>query len=303
MHTEQQIREKIAGVPAPSLIGVGDNVLDCYLHEDLAYPGGNALNVAAYSRLFFRGEAGFIGVMGDDRFADHLGHVLDKVGVDRARVRRAHGANGMAFVTLDNDGDRRFVGSNYGGVQHGLRLRITEHDHEYIGRYDRLHTSVYSAIEAELPAIAARGTRISYDYSDDADPAVVRRTAGDVDVGFFSGGSLDDLDVDALGRRAIDAGMGTAVVTLGSRGSVAFEGERRAEMGVDEVAAVDALGAGDAFITGFLAARAAARDISGCLEVAASTGALACLFRGAFGYPVQAGDDARAQILRRYPTS
>ncbi len=34
--------------------------------------------------------------------------------VDGARVRRVRGANGMAFVALDEDGDRRFVASNRG---------------------------------------------------------------------------------------------------------------------------------------------------------------------------------------------
>jgi fructoselysine 6-kinase len=280
---------------------VGDNVLDCYLHEDLAYPGGNALNVAVYSRLFFGGESGFIGIMGDDRFADHVRHVLDEIGVDRSRTRAAHGANGMAFVALDDDGDRRFVGSNRGGVQHGLRLRITEQDHEHIARFARVHTSVYSAVEAELPAIAERGTRISYDYSDDARPEVVSQTAPHVEVGFFSGGALGESGVEEIGARAIRAGMAAAVVTLGSRGAIAFERGNRTAVGVKEVAVVDALGAGDAFITGFLAARAAGRDLEACLEAASATGALACLSRGAFGYPVEAGDDARAQMLRRYP--
>lgn len=155
MHTSEQLRERLAHVPAPSLVGIGDNVLDCYLHEDLAYPGGNALNVAAYSRLFFAGTAGFIGIMGDDRFAAHLGRVLDEVGVDRSRVRVAHGANGMAFVALDDEGDRRFVGSNRGGVQHELRLRINEQDHEYIAGFARMHTSVYSSMNSG----AGRGRR------------------------------------------------------------------------------------------------------------------------------------------------
>lgn len=300
MHTAEELRHELREVAQPSLVGIGDNVLDCYLHEDLAYPGGNALNVAAYSRLFFGGRAGFVGIMGDDRFGEHLRGVLDDIGVDRSRSRVARGANGMAFVSLDEDGDRRFVASNRGGVQEGLRLRLSENDHQYISGFDRVHTSVYSAIEAELPGIAERGTAVSYDYSDDSSAEAVRLTGGHVEVGFFSGGSLSDAEVEQLGEHALASGMASAVVTLGSRGAVAFEAGARSVAGIRGVEAVDALGAGDAFITGFLAGRAAGGDMERSLAIAAASGALACTMRGAFGYAVEAGEDARSQMLRVY---
>lgn len=300
MYSSEELRDVLSAVPAPSLVGVGDNVLDCYVHEDLAYPGGNALNVAVYSRLFFGADAAFIGIMGDDRFADHLAGVLDEIGVDRTRVRHAHGANGMAFVELDDDGDRVFVGSNRGGVQAELRLRMTDADTEYLAGYSRVHTSVYSSIEAELPAIAERGTAVSFDYSNDAAENVIRATAQHVDVGFFSGGALTETEVDALAAFALECGMASVVVTLGSRGARAFDADGVREGRVVPVEAVDALGAGDAFITGFLASRASGDDVGRSLEVASTTGALACTLRGAFGYPVKGGDDARAQLLRRY---
>lgn len=300
MYTPAQLRDRLASVPASSVVGIGDDVLDCYLHEDLAYPGGNALNVAVYSRLFFGADAGFVGIVGDDRFATHLLNVLDELHIDHERARRAHGANGMAFVSLDEEGDRRFVGSNYGGVQHGLRLRLTEQDFAYLEGYDRVHTSVYSAIEPELGALTERGIRVSFDFSDDAPTGLLGRIGAHIDVGFFSGGDLTESEIDDLGRTALASGVGVAVVTRGSRGARAYTDGARAVAAVVPVDAVDALGAGDAFIAGFLAARAAGSDVDGCLEIAATTGALACTYRGAFGYPVEAGDDARAQLIRRY---
>ncbi len=300
MLTPSELRERLAGVPTPSLVGVGDDVLDCYLDEDLAYPGGNALNVAVYSRLFFGGASSFIGILGNDRFAAHLLAVLDEVGVDHTRARRARGANGMAFVALDEEGDRRFVGSNRGGVQEGLRLRLTEADLDHLTGFGRVHTSVYSALETELDRLRERDIRVSFDFSDDAPATLLTLVAPCVDVGFFSGGDRSDDAVDELGRSAVEAGIGTAVVTRGSRGSIAYSARGTASMGILPVDAVDALGAGDAFITGFLAADAAGEDVDGCLEIAAVSGALACTYRGAFGYPVEAGADARAQLLRRY---
>ncbi|MBM7464123.1 PfkB family carbohydrate kinase [Microbacterium dextranolyticum] len=303
MYTTEELQAALAATPAPSLLGIGDNVLDCYLHEDLAYPGGNALNVAAYSRLFFGGTAGFLGILGDDRFGVHLQGVLDEIGVDRSRARTVHGANGMAFVSLDADGDRRFVASNRGGVQEGLRLRLGADDLAYIAGFTRVHTSVYSALDGELARLAENGARISYDYSDDVPVNVVRRTAAHVDIGFFSGGTLSDTQIEDLAKLALGSGMGCAVVTQGSRGAHAFTPGVRNEVGVRAVEVVDALGAGDAFITGFLAARASGADIAACLETAATAGALACTLRGAFGYPVEAGEDAQRQMLRRHKSA
>lgn len=295
-----ELRAALLAIPARSIVGVGDNVLDCYLDEDLAYPGGNALNVAAYSRLLFNAESAFIGITGDDRLADHLTRVLADIGVHQTHVRRAHGANGMAFVALDQDGDRRFVGSNRGGVQSELRIRLTDADFEYIAQYSRLHTSVYSAIDSELSRLVDRGVEISYDYSDDAAHEVIQTTAPFVEVGFFSGGDLSDADVDELGAFAVKQGMRRAVVTRGSRGARAFDASSRSSVGIVPIEAVDALGAGDAFITGFLAAQGAAADLDECMAVASQSGALACTFRGAFGYSVHAGDDALSQLTRRY---
>ncbi len=34
-----------------SVLGIGDNVVDKYLHSGIMYPGGNALNFAVYAKL------------------------------------------------------------------------------------------------------------------------------------------------------------------------------------------------------------------------------------------------------------
>lgn len=299
MSTPEQLIEQLSTITSPSLAGVGDNVLDTYLHEGLSYPGGNALNVAVYSRLFFQARTGFIGVMGTDRFADHLRTVLDSLGVSAERSRRMVGPNGMAFVALDDDGDRRFVGSNWGGVQNEVRLRLNNHDFTYLAQFDRVHTSVYSGIDSELANLRERGVRVSYDYSNDASEETIKRSARHVDVGFFSGGHLSNAAVESLADFALNAGMERVVVTLGAQGSRAFEQGSSSSVGIVAVDAVDALGAGDAFITGFLAASGNDAGLDIAMEIAAMTGALACTYRGAFGYAVDAGDDALAQLTRR----
>lgn len=299
MNTAEALLDELRAVPAGSVAGIGDNVLDCYVDERLAYPGGNALNVAAYSRRLFGSRAAYLGIVGTDRFADHLMTVLDRIGVDASGVRRAVGPNGMAFVALDADGDRRFVGSNRGGVQEGLRLRVTDCDLEQLSGYANVHTSTYSAVDADVPRLA-EGSTVSFDFSTDLERGRIARLAPALGVAFFSGAGLSAGEVDDLGAFAVASGCRSAVVTLGSRGAVGFEPGRSTTVSVRPVEAVDALGAGDAFITGYLAARDAGADLDQRLAVAATAGAAACLSRGAFGYAVEAGDDALSGMTRVY---
>lgn len=288
------IAAELAGLRPPALVGIGDSVLDCYLDEDLAYPGGNALNVAVYGSLLLGGTSHFIGITGDDRFGDHLRAVLDELGIDRSRTRTVQGPTGMAFVRLD-DGDRRFVGSNRGGVQAELRLRCTDADLAVVHAADIAHTSAYAALVPELPRLAAQA-EVSFDFSTERSTDLIDAVAPHASVGFFSGEGLDAEAAAELGRYAVSRGLEHAVVTRGSEGSVAVDRAGVTSAGIVHVDAVDSLGAGDGFITGFLAGRAAGAALDESLRIAALTGAYACTLRGAFGYPVVAGPDAHSQM-------
>ena len=73
-------------------LGIGDNVCDKYLHISTAYPGGNALNVAVFSKMF-GAEGAYLGTFGDD-VIDHYVHqarieveAFDAAVTDWERVR------------------------------------------------------------------------------------------------------------------------------------------------------------------------------------------------------------------------
>lgn len=301
MKTSHELLAELHTVSSKRVVGVGDNVLDCYIKESLCYPGGNALNIAAYNSLFFGGESGFVGIFGNDRFANHLRSTLSRIGVDHSRSRVVEGANGMAFVEVAEDKDRHFVGSNRGGVQAELNLRISPVDIEYLASFDVVHTSVYSAIESSLGDIAI-GAKVSYDFSTDRSESTIDTIADFVDVAFFSGEGLSDSNVVALGEYAIDHGIDRAVITLGTRGAIAFEPNGSTRIGINETDVIDTLGAGDGFITGFTVARANGADLDECLRIASIAGAYACTSRGAFGFPITAGHDAMAQLINYQPS-
>lgn len=68
------------------VIGIGDNVVDKYLHSGMMYPGGNALNFSVYAKQAGASSA-FIGAFGNDDAAKHIQDVLHKLQIDITHCR------------------------------------------------------------------------------------------------------------------------------------------------------------------------------------------------------------------------
>jgi fructoselysine 6-kinase len=272
------------------LLGIGDNVLDHYVDTGVKYPGGNAVNVTVFAARQGASDCAYIGVVGDDAEGDHLLESLAAEGLDLSLVRRAVGPNGIAMVSIADDGDRVFVGSNKGGVQHALRLRLTETDMTFAARADVVHSSVYSSMEQYLPQLADV-TKVSFDFSHRADAAYLAETCPSVTHAFFSGSDLDSAAVESLCDSVLGYGCDSVVVTRGGAGAwVATQGESFA-MPAENASVVDTLGAGDAFIGGFLVdlyenteqGRSRISGVRSAAQRGAHTAAEACMENGAFG--------------------
>lgn len=282
----------------PRLVGIGDSVVDIFSDRATAYVGGNALNVTAYWRLFSEGPADFIGLLGSDHFGDHVLATLAELGVGTDRVRRAIGETGRTLVDVASDGDRIFVASNRGGVMADLSLTLAPADVELLSGAAIVHTSAYSGLDHRLPAIAAVAP-VSYDFSDDF---MIENALGlmrHLEVAFFSGSVLSERDRLRLGRRCLDAGARTVVITAGSDGSMCMTDDQVCHQGIERVEIVDAMGAGDGFIAGFLRSWVECHDVARALEAGAHTGALACGFAGAFGHGCPATSAEMAAMPRR----
>ena len=82
--------------------------------------------------------------------------------------------------------------------------------------------------------------------------------------------------VKALGK----LGPSTVVLKLGERGALARSGEGRARASAVRVDVVDTVGAGDAFVAGYLAELIRDRSLTECLETAVAAGAAVCRVPG-----------------------
>lgn len=233
------------------VLGLGDNVVDKYMHISTMYPGGNALNFSVYARMFGN-EAAYMGVFGDDEAAAHVYDTVKGIGIDMCRCRFYKGENGYAEVRLE-DGDRVFIGSNGGGVSKENPMILTKLDKAYISEFDIVHTSIFSYIEKELKVIRESASFVSMDFSDRKNEDYFRECAPHIDCACISCGDMPDEEIVKQMERIISYGCRHMVIaTRGARGAYVMVDGKLYEQSPCLVEAVDTMGAGDSFITCFL---------------------------------------------------
>jgi len=265
------------------LIAIGDNVVDIYKERNEMFPGGNALNVAVLAKHSGAQHTAFIGIIGNDDIGDHIIDSLEKNEVDISRIRRASGESGKAYVDLNDEGDRIFVGSNKGGIQSLLKIRLTEEDYQLIEQYDVLHTSIYSSLENDL-AILKKSIKLSFDFSNHFDQEILKQVCPHLTFAFLSGSHLTDIEMKELFHEIHSLGTPFVIITRGSKGvMMSYNGEIY-EQGIVETNVIDTLGAGDSFIAGFLTSFLENQSIQDALKFAAHRASLTCEVNGAFGY-------------------
>lgn len=227
------------------VIGIGDNVVDMYLSEKKMYLGGNALNFAVFAnRLGI--DSAFVGVFGNDQRASFALDVLNQLNVDTSHSKAVPGENGFSRVELLN-GDRRFLGSNRGGVlREGLNINV--YDIDFINGFDLAHFNINGSADEYLDLVKIPKV---YDFSDKFTDEVIVQVADKVDLACFSCGGMSKGDVESLCHFVEKAGCDSVLCTLGSQGSVFYSNGLFYWQDAVRVKAVDTMGAGDAFITAF----------------------------------------------------
>ncbi|MDR2133064.1 MAG: PfkB family carbohydrate kinase [Clostridiales Family XIII bacterium] len=275
-------------------VGLGDNVVDQYLHRNIMYPGGNAVNVAVYAKEL-DAAAAYVGVFGNDRAGRHIHDVLTEIGIDLTRCRTENGENGYSAVDLV-DGDRTYIGGNDGGVGKTHPLRLDAEDLEYLTAFDLIHTSCYSHIEPELEKLSKLRALLSFDFSDRFTDAYADKLCPFIDIGLISCGAGTDEDVANVAKKAHAAGCRMVLCSRGKRGATLSMDGRAYAQPAKKIKAVDTLGAGDAFFTAFIlnylgktegALRGDAEEtIAQSLRIAADFATKICMRDGAFGYGI-----------------
>jgi 2-dehydro-3-deoxygluconokinase len=259
--------------------------------------GGAELNVAVgLARLNHR--AAWTGWVGDDEFGRIVLDVLRKEAVDVSRARVVPGAWTGVYFREIRPRDRLRV-HYYRSGSAACRMDPSALDVDFHVSGGILHlTGITAALSdtaarvvTELAGEARRrGVTVSFDANlrwrmlGQRDPARLLSEALDqADVIFLS-----DEEADALigGHEVRDAqrflerkGEGQLVVHAASH-AFAVDGAGVNELAVERATVVDPVGAGDAFVAGFLAGRLRGLPSQDCLRMANGAGACAVSTRG-----------------------
>ncbi|KRE30608.1 sugar kinase [Agromyces sp. Soil535] len=164
-----------------------------------------------------------------------------------------------------------------------------------------LSASARACIDVAIERAREAGTAVSFDvnhrsrlWSADAALDTYREIARRSDIVFAGADEaalltgLPEDDVPALAAATASLGPAEVVIKLGERGAVALLDHRMTSRAAIQVAVVDTVGAGDAFVAGYLAERLRGASVEARLELGIRTGAAACAHPGDWeGFPTR----------------
>jgi sugar/nucleoside kinase (ribokinase family) len=239
------------------ILGYGDNNVDVNATTGEYLPGGNCVNVAVFAARS-GADAAYAGVFGSDDAGARLRAIVEDEGVTTEHCVVRDGETGYSVFVVE-DGDRRFIRSNRGGIARTRPLRASEALLAEAARHDVVHSSVYSSSEDDLAAVRAASRIVSYDFSSEAEyraPGYLRKVAPNVDVALFSCADIDDEECARLLEDVGALGPDFAVATLGPRGALVRHHGALRSIDAGQVRSsdiMDSMGCGDAFVSAFLA--------------------------------------------------
>ncbi|MEO9014422.1 MAG: sugar kinase [Terrimesophilobacter sp.] len=260
--------------------------------------GGSESNMAiALSRLGT--PVTWIGKVGADSLGDL---VVREIGAEGVRVVAPRDAEAPTALMVKEY--RTSVDTHvwyYRKNNAGSRLRTDEVDPDLIRNAALLHVTGISpalsdtmahTVDEAIRIAKEAGTIVSFDLNfrgklwsrETARETYLRLIpladivfAGDDEAAIAVGAADTPLE---LAHRLVDAGAGQAIVKLGARGAVAVVDGIDYERAAIKVPAIDTVGAGDAFVAGYLADLLLGADVPTRLTTAVTVGAYACLTTG-----------------------
>jgi fructoselysine 6-kinase len=252
---------------------VGDNCVDVYSGDlEGERAGGNALNVA-FELLRSGWNCSYFGAVGNDARGEMIRDSANASGINTEHLITLDGPTGFTVIGHSAAGDRQFLEEDYGVA---ADYRIDDATAELLSEFAWIHLSRQADAGGRAAQLGSRGALLSCDFGEQQPGATPDPLCAELEVAFFSLPDGDPNTAEKLATDATEVGAGIGVVTMGPLGSIAVaEGKSWFRPAV-EVAVVDSLGAGDAFIAAFIADVVSDETIADTIDAAARMGAEAC---------------------------
>lgn len=267
-------------------------------------PGGAPLNLAiGLARLGI--PTGFAGAISEDAFGDVLFALMQREGLDTRGLERVSGyPTRMAYVTLDKEGDRHLAGFSEGPVADAQLSKVSLPEELGCFCFGSLELK-HSEPRAAILQAAKQSPLVAFDpnlrlplWPNPAELAgVIGEALAIADLVKLSEEELHwilgDGDLETLSQelyRRYDLSM--LAVTCGSGGNFYVTAHEQGWSKGFAVTCVDATGAGDAFMAGWISEiirrqldktsiRSEKQDWKGIFQIANAVGALAVTRHGA----------------------
>lgn len=287
------------------VLGLGDNVFDVYDNHGVAYPGGNAVNVAVNAARMGH-EAGYLGAIATDAKGDLMLQILGAEGVDTGGCLRPEGTTTKCCIEDVFEGERSFKRNELGDNWVGPLELLPEHI-ERVVSYDIVFSSCYAKMADQMDKLRGIPGLMVFDFGEKdkyRTAEYLAQVLPAVDLAQFSMSNMGAREV----RSAVEM-MGIECPVLVTRGSqpplVLIEGEVIEGLpSFGEV--IDTMGAGDAFVTAFATTLAGVgwrkasipdvTSIASALRLAGEHANKMCRVNGGFGH---ACDVANGEFIGR----
>jgi fructoselysine 6-kinase len=229
---------------------------DLYPELDKIYVGGNSLNFATQCKLSGVSNVSIIGAVGHDRPGELIMHHLDKWDINSTHLYRIEKATASNKIFIDKHGDRYFKKDSWNGGAFDA-FRLSEDDWKFLEDSDIVAMPAGDPNLAELLK-RRRDQLVIIDFLDYFKLDYIEKFIESIDITFIS---ANEEMLDNLHALSIKSGR-LIVATLGSKGSVAFDGQSSYfQKAIDVEEIIDSTGCGDAFQAAFSIARCSGANI------------------------------------------
>lgn len=226
--------------------GVGFNCIDVYDKLNKYYPTGNSVDFVVHMSRFGM-KTSMVSAVGTDCYGELMLDLLRREKVDVSHLRVEKGET--AIFKMDLNGNDRVHREKIEGVMAGFALY--PEDVDFVLQHDVIHTNLSGKVIDRLSPFREKGLRVVFDFSTRMNKEIAEPVLPDVDYAFFSS-SQDNLDVLNFMKWAKSLGPKIIIVTMGDKGSIAYDGQSFFREGIKPVDVVNTVGAGDSFCAGFM---------------------------------------------------
>jgi ribokinase len=254
--------------------------------EDLLRAAGGKGGNQAVALARLGAEVSMVGRVGHDAFGRELSRLMRDAGVSTRWVQGADRPTGTALIFVDSRGENAIAvspGANHELLPEDVPRRAIEAADVVLAALEVPLASIEEAFRLARAATvrtvlnAAPATRVPRSLLDLADVII----CNEVELSTLVGSSVADGSETDVMRQLRRSESQVVVVTLGARGAIGVDRAEVVTQPAFDVRVVDTVGAGDAFVGGFVAGRWFSSGVATALRWGCAAGGLATTRVGA----------------------